>query len=135
MVLHRERASSLGRDLLLREIKLAARLNHQHILPLFDSVEADGFLFYVRLPFRVRKHIRDFRPDAIFASDPVLGAASLLGRELAGLGARVIVEVHGDWRTFARAYGSPSRRVIAPVVDELAARAVKHADATRAVST
>ena len=47
----------------------------------------------------------------------------------------MIVEVHGDWRTFARAYGSPSRRVIAPVVDVLAAGAVKHADATRAVST
>jgi glycosyltransferase involved in cell wall biosynthesis len=43
--------------------------------------------------------------------------------------------VHGDWRTFARAYGSPSRRLIAPVVDVLAASAVKHADATRAVST
>ena len=31
----------------------------------------DGFLFYLRLPFRVRTQIRDFRPDAIFASDPV----------------------------------------------------------------
>jgi glycosyltransferase involved in cell wall biosynthesis len=105
------------------------------LTPPFRPHLLDGFLFYVRLPFRVRKHIRDFRPDAIFASDPVLGAAALLGRALAGRRARVIVEVHGDWRTFARAYGSPSRRLIAPVVDVLAASAVKHADATRAVST
>ena len=95
----------------------------------------DGLLFYVRLPLRVRKHIRDFRPDAIFASDPVLGAAALLGRALAGSRSRVIVEVHGDWRTFARLYGSPLRRLVAPVVDMLAVGAVRHADATRAVST
>jgi glycosyltransferase involved in cell wall biosynthesis len=105
------------------------------LTPPFRPHLFDGFLFYMRLPFRVRKHIRDFRPDAIFASDPVLGAAALFGRALAGRRSRVIVEVHGDWRTFARAYGSPSRRLIAPVVDVLAARAVKHADATRAVST
>jgi serine/threonine-protein kinase len=44
-VLHPELASSLGPDRFLREIKLAARLNHPHILPLNDSGEADGFLY------------------------------------------------------------------------------------------
>ena len=64
----------------------------------------DGFLFYLRLPFRVRTHIRDFRPEAIFASDPVRrrGRRSS-GARWPGGGAPVIVEVHGDWRTFARA--------------------------------
>ena len=70
--------------------------------------------------------IRDFDPDAIFASDPVVGAASLLGRTLAGRRSRVIVEVHGDWRTFTRAYGSP----LAP-----ADRASRRRAAERAVST
>lgn len=46
-VLHAELSSSLGPDRFLREIKVAARLNHPHILPLHDSGEADGFLFYV----------------------------------------------------------------------------------------
>src|SRR4026209_477634 len=46
-VLHPDLAASLGPDRFLREIKLAARLNHPHILPLFDSGEADGFLLYV----------------------------------------------------------------------------------------
>ena len=36
-VLHPDLAASLGPERFLREIKLAARLNHPHILPLFDS--------------------------------------------------------------------------------------------------
>src|SRR5688572_2953601 len=46
-VLHPDLASALGSDRFLREIRLAARLNHPRILPLFDSGAADGFLFYV----------------------------------------------------------------------------------------
>src|ERR1700687_5259757 len=49
-VLHPELSSSLGPDRFLREIKVAARLNHPHILPLHDSGEASGFLYYV-MPF------------------------------------------------------------------------------------
>jgi serine/threonine protein kinase/Flp pilus assembly protein TadD len=46
-VLHQELSSSLGPDRFLREIKVAARLNHPHILPLHDSGEAAGYLYYV----------------------------------------------------------------------------------------
>ena len=46
-VLHPDLAASLGRDRFLREIQLAARLSHPHILPLYDSGDADGALFYV----------------------------------------------------------------------------------------
>jgi len=46
-VLDQELAQSLGADRFLREIKTAANLTHPHILPLHDSGEADGFLFYV----------------------------------------------------------------------------------------
>ena len=46
-VLHPELSSALGPDRFLREIKVAARLNHPHILPLYDSGEAGGFLYYV----------------------------------------------------------------------------------------
>src|ERR1041385_3884507 len=46
-VLHSEIAESLGADRFLREIQTAARLNHPHILPLFDSGAAEGFLYYV----------------------------------------------------------------------------------------
>jgi glycosyltransferase involved in cell wall biosynthesis len=105
------------------------------VTPPFRPLLLDGLMFYVRLPFRLRRHIRDFRPHAIFASDPVVGAAALLARAGTGVDTRVIVEVHGDWRTFARAYGSPSRRLIAPFLDVASELAVRRADATRAVSS
>ena len=40
-------AESLGRERFVREIHLAARLTHPHILPVYDSGEAGGLLFYV----------------------------------------------------------------------------------------
>jgi serine/threonine-protein kinase len=46
-VLHSEIAESLGAERFLREIETAARLNHPHILPLFDSGIAGAFLYYV----------------------------------------------------------------------------------------
>ncbi len=46
-VLRPELAAVLGADRFLREIEIAANLQHPHILPLHDSGEADGFLYYV----------------------------------------------------------------------------------------
>ena len=46
-VLRPELAAALGADRFLREIQITAGLNHPHILPLYDSGEADGFLYYV----------------------------------------------------------------------------------------
>ncbi|UCG89006.1 MAG: serine/threonine protein kinase, partial [Gemmatimonadota bacterium] len=53
-----ELAASLGADRFLREIKITANLNHPHILPLLDSGEADGFLFYV-MPYVEGETLRD----------------------------------------------------------------------------
>ncbi len=49
-VLRPDLAASLGADRFLREIRIAANLTHPHILPVHDSGEADGFLYYV-MPF------------------------------------------------------------------------------------
>ena len=46
-VLRPELATALGPERFLREIETVARLTHPHVLPLFDSGEADGLLFYV----------------------------------------------------------------------------------------
>src|SRR5512141_3259355 len=57
-VLHPDLAASLGPDRFLREIHLAARLNHPHILPLFDSGNADGLLYYV-MPYVEGESLRE----------------------------------------------------------------------------
>ncbi len=57
-VLHPDLSSSIGPDRFLREIQLAARLNHPHIVPLFDSGEAGGFLYYV-MPVMEGETLRD----------------------------------------------------------------------------
>jgi hypothetical protein len=46
-VLKPDLAAAIGAERFLREIAITARLNHPHILPLLDSGEADGFLYYV----------------------------------------------------------------------------------------
>ena len=46
-VLHPDLGATLGSDRFLSEIRTTARLQHPHILPLLDSGEADGLLYYV----------------------------------------------------------------------------------------
>ncbi len=57
-VLRPELAALLGAERFLQEITTTANLQHPHILPLFDSGEADGFLFYV-MPFVDGETLRD----------------------------------------------------------------------------
>src|SRR3954462_9391026 len=49
-VLSPELSSSMDGDRFKREIQIAARLSHPHILPVFDSGDANGLLYYV-MPF------------------------------------------------------------------------------------
>ena len=53
-----ELAAVLGAERFVQEIKTTAALQHPHILPLFDSGAADGFLFYV-MPFIKGETLRD----------------------------------------------------------------------------
>ena len=57
-VLKPELAAVLGADRFLREIKTTAQLTHPHILPLLDSGDADGTLFYV-MPYVEGESLRD----------------------------------------------------------------------------
>jgi glycosyltransferase involved in cell wall biosynthesis len=90
-----------------------------------------------------------------YAMAPLVGAALGLGRRVdvivcqspyEGIGAigvtrvlpralrpGIVVEVHGDWRTATRLYGSSARRLVSPVADGLAAWAVRRADSIRVI--
>jgi serine/threonine-protein kinase len=57
-VLRPELAAALGPERFLREIETTANLRHPHILPLYDSGEADGFLFYV-MPYVEGESLRE----------------------------------------------------------------------------
>jgi tetratricopeptide (TPR) repeat protein len=57
-VLRPELAASLGPDRFLLEIRVAAGLTHPHIVPLHDSGDADGCLYYV-MPFLQGESLRD----------------------------------------------------------------------------
>jgi tRNA A-37 threonylcarbamoyl transferase component Bud32/tetratricopeptide (TPR) repeat protein len=57
-VLRHDLAASLGSERFLREIEIAARLHHPHILPLYDSGGAGDVLFYV-MPLVEGQSLRD----------------------------------------------------------------------------
>ena len=57
-VLKPELAAVVGAERFLSEIKVTANLQHPNILPLFESGEADGFLFYV-MPYVEGETLRD----------------------------------------------------------------------------
>ena len=78
-VLRPELAVILGLERFLREIEVAAGLAHPNILPLYDSGEADGLLYYV-MPFIEGESLR----DRLNREKPMPVAEMLrLGREVA----------------------------------------------------
>ncbi len=78
-VLNPEIARLVGPDRFLREIEIAARLTHPHILPVFDSGNADGLLYYV-MPY-VRGESLRHRLDR--AGPLTVAAATRIAREVA----------------------------------------------------
>jgi Tol biopolymer transport system component len=57
-VLHQRLTSALRADRFLREIEIVAQLQHPHIVPLYDSGEADGSLYYV-MPYEAGLSLRE----------------------------------------------------------------------------
>ena len=94
----------------------------------------DGPLFYGALPARIARELRHRPADAILAQSPYEALAALAGRKLARSDAAVVVEVHGDWRTWSRLYGSRARALVAPIADRAALVAIRSADAVRTLS-
>ena len=85
-VLRPELAAVLGAERFLKEIEVTANLQHPHVVPLFDSGEADTFLYYV-MPFVEGESLRD-----------------RLNHETQ-LPIQEAVEIAKDWRTIATTQG------------------------------
>jgi Tol biopolymer transport system component len=81
-VLKPELAAVIGADRFLAEIKTTANLQHPHILPLHDSGEADGLLFYV-MPYVEGESLRErLDRDHQLGVDEALGIATKVGAAL-----------------------------------------------------
>jgi glycosyltransferase involved in cell wall biosynthesis len=130
---------ALGRELDVRVLATAAAGSAPgdrtfRLVPPLRMRRLDGVAFWVALPWRVARILREFQPDAIVCQTAYEAAAALLGRVIARVPSRVVVEVHGDWRTSTRLYGSSWRRLLSGAGDAVAAAALRRSDAVRTVS-
>jgi glycosyltransferase involved in cell wall biosynthesis len=113
---------------------LASGEGGDEIFELVPPRAADGARFWAELPPRIARELVRFRPDAVAAQSAYEAAAALAARRLVGRSTPVLVDVHGDWRTSTRLYGSPLRRTLSPLADRVALGALRRADAVRTVS-
>ena len=130
---------ALGEELDLRVLARAAEKANGHdpafrLAPRVGPHGLDGAVFYALLPFRVVRELRAFHPDVLFVQSPYEAAAALAARKVARSEARVVLELHGDWRTATRLYGSRLRRLLEPVTEPLARASLRRADALRTIS-
>ena len=94
----------------------------------------DGPLYYLGLTRRIARELRRFEPDAVIAQGAQETALALVARRLARSKSVVILDLHGDWRAPTRLYGSRARRLLDPLADVLARRALHGADGVRTIS-
>src|SRR3954469_546892 len=82
-VLRPELAAVLGAERFLAEIKVTANLQHPNLLPLFDSGQADGFLYYV-MPYVQGETLRArLERERQLPVDETVRLVPLLGNALA----------------------------------------------------
>jgi glycosyltransferase involved in cell wall biosynthesis len=93
-------------------------------------------LFYTAGPLVALALATGRRRRAIVCQSPFEGFSVLLLRTLLPprVRPRVQIELHGDWRTASRMYGSPRRRIVGPAADAVATWALRRADRVRVVS-
>ncbi len=91
-VLRPELAAILGAERFLKEIETTANLQHPHILPLHDSGEANGFLYYV-MPYIEGETLRE-RIDRSLGVFPAVALSGWLARLRGGVALRLRCRHH-----------------------------------------
>jgi glycosyltransferase involved in cell wall biosynthesis len=113
---------------------LASGEGGDEVFELVPLRPADGARFWASLTPRIARELVRFRPDAVAAQSAYEAAAALAARSAVGKRTPILVDVHGDWRTSTRLYGSPLRHGLSPVADRVALAALRRADGVRTVS-
>jgi glycosyltransferase involved in cell wall biosynthesis len=93
-----------------------------------------GPAFYAVLASVVAAETRRFHPQVVIAQSPFEAFACLVAWTRMRERPKLVVELHADWRTASRLYGSPMRQAIARAADRVALHAIRQADATRVLS-
>lgn len=104
------------------------------LVPPFPVGALDGLVFHLALPVRVTRAIRSYRPDVLLVQGAHDTAFAVLGRALSRRRPAVVLDLHGDWGTATRLYGSSSRKLLTPLADAVARWGVRHADRVRTIS-
>ena len=81
-VMRPELAATLGADRFLREVEIAGQLSHPHILPMHDSGESEGLLYYV-MPYVPGETLRERLPKGALPVDDALRLAREIAEALA----------------------------------------------------
>ena len=105
-------------------------------LPQLKRGVVGGAVFYAAAPFVALGLTAGRRQSALVCQSPyeafgIVVLSRLLPRRVRP---RVQIELHGDWRSAPRLYGSRARAVLAPACDRLAEWTLRRADRVRAVS-
>jgi glycosyltransferase involved in cell wall biosynthesis len=104
-------------------------------LPELRPPALGGALFYAVGPLVGAAFALIRKIDVIVCQSPYEGIGAIGVTRLVPRARRpaIVVEVHGDWRTATRLYGSSARRLVSPVADVLAMWAIQRADSIRVI--
>ncbi len=90
-VMRPELAATLGAERFLREVEIAGQLSHPHILPMYDSGESDGLLYYV-MPYVPGETLREkLQRDGALPADEALKLSREVAEALAHAHAQGII--------------------------------------------
>ena len=105
-------------------------------LPTLRPTFLDGVFFYAVAPVLAVGVALTTENSAVMCQSPYEAFGVAVARRLVPRSRRprLVVEVHGDWRSASRVYGSPKRRVASPFADRAARWSLRHADYVRVIS-
>ena len=108
------------------------------VFPAFSPKAVASLFFYSVGPVvAVAASLRKHGPNVVMPQSPFEAVMAIVASRAVPPRARpkVVVQVHGDWRTATHLYGSSSRRWVAPIANALAAWAIRHADRVRTIGS